>query len=58
VELARERGIPHVYLGYRVEGCASMRYKADFRPHEVLVGRPDEHENPRWIGAPGVMTES
>ena len=22
---------PHVYLGYRVEGCASLRYKAAFR---------------------------
>jgi len=24
--LARERGLPHVYLGYRVSGCPSMRY--------------------------------
>ena len=28
----------HVYLGYRVEGCASLRYKAAFRPHELLPG--------------------
>jgi len=36
---ARERGIPHVYLGYYVAGCRSMEYKRKFRPSEVL--RPD-----------------
>jgi arginyl-tRNA--protein-N-Asp/Glu arginylyltransferase len=52
VELARERGIPHVYLGYRVMGCASLRYKASFRPHELLEGRPGPDEPPRWRLAP------
>lgn len=33
---ARERGVPHVYLGYYVEGCRSLEYKALFRPNEVL----------------------
>ena len=33
---ARERGLPHVYLGYYVEGCRSMEYKRKFRPNEVL----------------------
>jgi arginine-tRNA-protein transferase len=33
---AAERGIPHVYLGYHVDGCASMEYKAKFAPNEVL----------------------
>lgn len=47
--LARERGIPHVYLGYRVLGCPSMRYKATFRPHELLQGRPGPEEEPRWV---------
>ncbi len=36
IDDARERGIPYVYLGYRVSGCASLRYKASFRPHELL----------------------
>lgn len=49
IELARVRGIPYVYLGYRVADCPSMRYKANFRPHELLVGRPDMDESPRWI---------
>ncbi len=36
---ARERGLPHVYLGYYVAGCRSMEYKRKFHPNEVL--RPD-----------------
>jgi leucyl-tRNA---protein transferase len=36
---ARERGLPHVYLGYYVAGCRSLEYKRRFRPNEVL--RPD-----------------
>jgi arginine-tRNA-protein transferase len=48
VELARARGLPHVYLGYRVQECASLRYKGTFRPHELLEGRPDEEEAPSW----------
>ena len=36
---ARERRLPHVYLGYYVAGCRSMEYKRHFRPNEVL--RPD-----------------
>jgi arginine-tRNA-protein transferase len=45
---ARAAGLRHVYLGYRVAGCASLRYKAAFRPHELLVGRPEMHEQPVW----------
>jgi len=37
VEAARRRGLPHVYLGYYVEGCRSMEYKARFRPNEILA---------------------
>ena len=29
-------GLPWLYLGYWVEHCAKMRYKADFRPHQVF----------------------
>jgi arginine-tRNA-protein transferase len=41
IEYAREQGIPHYYLGYFVRACASMNYKARFRPNEVL--RDYEH---------------
>lgn len=36
IEWARMRGIPFYYLGYFVEGCGAMEYKAAFRPCEVL----------------------
>jgi leucyl-tRNA---protein transferase len=36
IAAARERTLPHVYLGYYVEGCRSLEYKARFRPNEVL----------------------
>lgn len=52
VELARARGIGYVYLGYRVLGCASMRYKATFGPHELLEGRPADDEAPVWKARP------
>ena len=36
---AARRGIPHVYLGYFVDGCRSLSYKANFRPNQTL--QPD-----------------
>jgi len=39
IDTARARQIPHVYLGYYVENCPSMTYKARFKPNQVL--RPD-----------------
>jgi leucyl-tRNA---protein transferase len=48
VEDAKARGKPWVYLGYRVEGCASLAYKGNYRPHQLLVGRPEHDEEPRW----------
>ena len=35
-QLGPGQGTPHVYLGYFVDGCASLEYKARFRPNEVL----------------------
>jgi arginyl-tRNA--protein-N-Asp/Glu arginylyltransferase len=36
IERAGLVGLPHVYLGYYVEGCRSLAYKAAFQPNEVL----------------------
>ena len=36
IEKARRLGLPHVYLGYWVEGSHKMDYKAKFRPLELL----------------------
>ena len=49
IEMARARGIPYLYLGYRVASCPSLHYKSRFRPHELLEGRPPLGESPRWI---------
>ena len=46
---ARATARPHVYLGYRVSGCPSLRYKAAFRPHELLLHRPPSLDAPaQW----------
>ncbi|MDX9723670.1 MAG: arginyltransferase [Myxococcota bacterium] len=39
IELAREKRIPYYYLGYWVEGCSTMEYKKNYRPHELLIGQ-------------------
>lgn len=33
----RSVGVPHYYLGYWIEGAATMAYKADYGPHELLI---------------------
>ena len=46
IDAAARMHIPYYYLGYWVDGCAAMEYKADFRPAERLgpdgVWRPME----------------
>lgn len=51
IEYARERGLAHVYLGYCVEGCPSLRYKARFGPQERLASRVERGEAPLWVPA-------
>ena len=48
VEEARAARKAHVYLGYRVLDCPSLVYKARYRPHELLEGRPEPEEPPIW----------
>ena len=52
VEIARENGLPYVYLGYWVPGSRKMGYKANFSGLEVYAGgewRP--MKNPADFGA-------
>jgi leucyl-tRNA---protein transferase len=58
IERARAAAKPYVYLGFRVMGCASMRYKAGFRPHQLLQGRPNDAEPPTWRPADEIGTTS
>ncbi len=51
IEIARRRQIPHIFLGYWVEPNASMRYKARFKPHEILSERPRDDEPAPWQAA-------
>jgi arginyl-tRNA--protein-N-Asp/Glu arginylyltransferase len=46
VEDARAKELAHVYLGYRVRGCPSLRYKSSFRPHELLTNLPMKLDDP------------
>jgi arginine-tRNA-protein transferase len=49
IRWARQLGLPYQYLGYRVLGNPSMRYKAKYRPHQLLEGRPAPDEAARWL---------
>lgn len=38
---ASDIGLPHVYLGYWIQGCDKMSYKERYRPHDLFI-------NNRW----------
>ncbi|MDD5716530.1 MAG: arginyltransferase [Sulfuricurvum sp.] len=48
IEFARRLGLKWIYLGYYVEGCQSLEYKAGYSPSRELIGRPEEDEIPIW----------
>jgi leucyl-tRNA---protein transferase len=49
IAAARERGMPHVYLCYFVDGCRSLQYKGRFRPNEIL-GPDGDWSASSWSG--------
>jgi arginyl-tRNA--protein-N-Asp/Glu arginylyltransferase len=46
IEWTREHGYPYYYLGYYIESCPKMRYKAEYRPSELLCPATG-----RWVDA-------
>jgi len=42
IQLARDLGLPSVYLGYWIRNCRKMNYKTRFRPIELLA-------NGHWV---------
>ncbi len=48
IEFAKRLNLKWIYLGYYVEGCQSLAYKADYNPSLELLGRPEEEEIPIW----------
>ena len=38
IEQTRLLGLAHVYLGYWIDRSGKMAYKAQFGPHELLIG--------------------
>lgn len=45
VELAKERQLPWLYLGYWIKECSKMAYKGNYQPLEIL-------HHGRWIQQP------
>ncbi|MDP3223829.1 MAG: arginyltransferase, partial [Rubrivivax sp.] len=45
IEQTRQLKLPHVYLGYWIENSPKMAYKAQFRPHQLLL-------DGQWQAAP------
>jgi len=53
LELARATDRDYVYLGFWIEDCPSMAYKNRFFPHEILLQRPEDLEEPGWLKVSG-----
>lgn len=48
IRLCQQYDLPWVYLGYYVQECASLRYKGEYTPHQILQGLPSLDETPLW----------
>ncbi len=49
IELAQDRHLPWIYLGYYVKECQSLNYKNRYKPYYTLQGRPSEYNIPLWF---------
>lgn len=46
--LAKKSDLSYIYLGYYVQNCQSLEYKASYKPHEILIDLPELHEDIIW----------
>lgn len=46
--LAKEYNLDWIYLGYYVENCQSLKYKALYKPYQILEGNPDLQDDTIW----------
>lgn len=42
LQLAKNNGLPYLYLGYWIKRCNKMSYKTDYRPYQLLI-------NQNWV---------
>ena len=48
IKFAQKSSKKWIYLGYYVEDCPSLSYKAHYKPYLTLKGRPSEYEESLW----------
>lgn len=49
IVLAKEYGLEWIYLGYYVENAKSLKYKADYKPYQILQGFPSLDDEVIWL---------
>ncbi len=47
--LAKEYDLEWIYLGYWVQECQSLSYKARYAPYQILQGNPSLEEDAMWV---------
>ncbi len=48
INIAKQYNKKWIYLGYYVQDCPSLSYKAQYKPYLTLDGRPTDTENIIW----------
>ncbi|MDQ1263827.1 MAG: leucyl-tRNA---protein transferase [Campylobacterota bacterium] len=49
IKFAKNSHKKWVYLGYYVQDCPSLSYKAEYKPYLTLQGRPELYDDYLWI---------
>jgi len=47
--IAQTHKLPYIYLGYYVEECRSLNYKANYKPYHIMQNEPSNNEKPIWV---------